>query len=51
MLASDAPLRHDLALALEEVATAAQSISSLADFLRAHPNALIGGRRRIELKP
>jgi len=51
MLAPDAPLRHDLGFALDELATAARSISALADFLRAHPNALIGGRRRTDLKP
>jgi len=51
LLAADAPFRHDLTQALEELATAAQSISALADFLRLHPSALIGGRRRTELKP
>jgi paraquat-inducible protein B len=45
MLAPDAPLRNDLDLALEHVAAAAQSISSLADFLKEHPNALITGRQ------
>lgn len=51
MLASGAPLRHDLGVVLDQLATAAQSISSLAEFLRTHPNALIGGRRRLEPEP
>jgi len=45
MLAPDSPLNHDLDLALEQLAGAAQSISSLADFLKQHPNALIAGRQ------
>jgi len=44
MLAPDSPLNHDLDLALEQLAGAAQSISSLAEFLKQHPNALIAGR-------
>jgi len=51
MLAPDAPLRGDLSLALEELASAAQSISALADFLRAHPNALLTGRQTSNQKP
>jgi len=51
MLAPDAPLRNDLDLALEHLAAAAQSISSLADFLKEHPNALIAGRQPPRLKP
>lgn len=51
MLAADAPFRHDLSLALDQLAAAAESISALADFLKAHPNALISGRRRPAPKP
>src|SRR5262245_51047871 len=38
MLAPDSPVRNDLDLALEQLAGAAQSIASLADFLKQHPN-------------
>jgi paraquat-inducible protein B len=51
MLGPDAPLRNDLDLALEHLAGAAQSVSSLADFLKEHPNALIAGRRLPNRKP
>lgn len=51
MLAPDAPLRNDLDLALEHLAAAAQSVSSLADFLKEHPNALVAGRRLPNRKP
>jgi len=44
MLAPDSPVRNDLDLALNQLAGAAQSISSLVDFLKQHPNALIAGR-------
>ena len=44
MLAPDSPVRNDLDQALEQLAGAAQSISSLVDFLKQHPNALITGR-------
>jgi phospholipid/cholesterol/gamma-HCH transport system substrate-binding protein len=44
MLAPDSPVRNDLDQALEQLAAAGQSISSLADFLKQHPNALIAGR-------
>jgi paraquat-inducible protein B len=51
MLAPDSPVRNDLDLALEQLAGAAQSISSLADFLKQHPNALIAGRELPKSKP
>ena len=51
MLAPDSPLRNDLDLALEQLAGAAQSISSLTDFLKQHPNALIAGRELPKRKP
>jgi paraquat-inducible protein B len=44
VLAPDSPVRNDLDLALEQLAGAAQSVSSLVDFLKQHPNALITGR-------
>ncbi|HRZ35601.1 MAG TPA: MlaD family protein [Candidatus Paceibacterota bacterium] len=47
VLGGNAPLWHDLGLTLDQLATAAQSISALADFLKAHPNALISGRRTL----
>jgi paraquat-inducible protein B len=40
----DAALRHDLTVALAQIAAAAQSLADLADFLHRHPNALITGR-------
>jgi paraquat-inducible protein B len=50
-LAPEAPLHHDLGLALQQLATAAQSVSALADFLNRNPNALISGRQPPERKP
>jgi paraquat-inducible protein B len=51
MLAPDSPVRNDLDQALEQLAGAMQSISSLADFLKQHPNALIAGRELPKSKP
>jgi paraquat-inducible protein B len=51
MLAPDSPVRNDLDLALDQLAGAAQSISSLADFLKQHPNALIVGRKLPKTQP
>jgi paraquat-inducible protein B len=51
MLAPDSPVRNDLALALDQMAGAAQSISSLVDFLKQHPNALIVGRKLPKNQP
>jgi paraquat-inducible protein B len=51
MLAPDSPVRNDLDRALEQLAAAGQSISSLADFLKQHPNALIAGRELPKSKP
>jgi len=51
MLAPDSPLRNDLALALEQLAGAAQSISALAEFLERHPNSLLTGRESPRTKP
>jgi paraquat-inducible protein B len=51
MLTPDSPLRNDLALALQQLAGAAQSISSLAEFLERHPNSLITGREAPAKKP
>jgi paraquat-inducible protein B len=51
MLAPDSPVRNDLDQALEQLAAAGQSISSLADFLKQHPNALIAGRKLPKNQP
>ena len=51
VLAPRGALRRDVTSALEEVAEAARSISSLAEFLNQHPNALILGRDGSEPKP
>jgi paraquat-inducible protein B len=51
MLAPDSPLRNGLELALQQLAGAAQSISSLSEFLTRHPNALIVGREPPPKKP
>jgi paraquat-inducible protein B len=44
LLAPDSSLRHELTLALEQLAAAAQSVSGLTEYLERHPNALITGR-------
>lgn len=51
MLSSDASFRNDVSVALEQLALAATSISTLAEFLKAHPNSLISGRRRPQPTP
>jgi len=51
IVAPDSQLQTELIQALEQVAGAAQSLSSLADFLERHPNALITGRKKPEQKP
>jgi paraquat-inducible protein B len=51
MLQPDSPVRHDLDQALEQLAGAAQSISTLVDFLKQHPNALIAGRENPRKEP
>lgn len=51
MLAPDSPVRNDLDQALEQLAGASQSISSLADYLKQHPNSLITGREVPNNKP
>jgi paraquat-inducible protein B len=48
LLAPDSPMRHDLTVALEQAASAAQAISALAEFLERHPNALVAGREAAE---
>ena len=50
-LAPDAPLPNDLDQALRQLSDAVQSLSSLLDFLKQHPNALITGREKLEKKP
>jgi paraquat-inducible protein B len=51
MIAVDSPLRSTLELDLKQIAAAAQSISTLADFLHRHPNALITGREESSKRP
>ncbi len=51
MLAPDSSIRNGLDLALQQVGGAAQSISTLAEFLSRHPNALIVGRENPPRKP
>ncbi len=50
-LAPDAPLPNDLDQALRQLSDSLQSLSSLLDFLKQHPNALITGREKLEKKP
>src|SRR5208282_3590951 len=50
-LAPDAPLPNDLDQTLRQLSDAAQSLSSLLDFLKEHPNALITGREKLGKKP
>lgn len=45
VIAADSPLRNNLDQSMEQLAAAMQSFSALADFLKAHPNALITGRK------
>ena len=51
MLRPDSPLRSDLDQLLQQLAGTAESISSLVEFLKQHPNALITGREIIPKKP
>ncbi|MCX6922244.1 MAG: MlaD family protein [Verrucomicrobia bacterium] len=44
MLRPDAPLSHNLDQLLRQLAGTAESVSSLMEFLKEHPNALITGR-------
>lgn len=50
-LAPDAPLPNDLDQTLRQLSEAVQSLSSLLDFLKQHPNALITGREKPERRP
>ena len=50
-LAPDAPIPNDLDQALRQLSDSLQSLSSLLDFLKQHPNALITGREKLEKKP
>jgi paraquat-inducible protein B len=51
MLAPDSPVHNDLDQALQQLASTAQSISALVDFLKRNPNALIVGREILPKKP
>lgn len=48
MLAPEAKLRREAAAALKDLSEAARTVSSLAEFLERHPNALISGRKTQE---
>jgi paraquat-inducible protein B len=50
-LRPDAPLQHDLDQMLRQLAGTAESISTLVEFLKQHPNALITGRETSPAKP
>jgi len=51
VLAPDAPLQSQLAIALDDLGTAARAVTDLAEFLKHHPNALLSGKRKAESKP
>jgi paraquat-inducible protein B len=51
LLTPDSPLRNNLDQALQQLAGASQSIASLAEYLKAHPNALITGRKNPPASP
>jgi paraquat-inducible protein B len=51
LLGPDSPFRNDLDMALQQLAAAAESISTLVEFLKQHPNALISGRQTPKIKP
>ena len=46
-LAADSTLRSQLNATLEELAQAAQSISTFVDYLHKHPNSLLNGRQPV----
>jgi paraquat-inducible protein B len=52
-LSADSPLRNELSVTLNRLSEAAESVSTLADFLHRYPNALITGRKQpvAEKKP
>jgi paraquat-inducible protein B len=51
MLRPDSPVRTDLDQLLQQLAGTAESISTLVEFLKQHPNALITGREILPKKP
>jgi len=50
-LRPDAPLSQDLSQLLNQLAGTAESVSTLLEFLKQHPNALITGRETAPVKP
>ena len=50
-LAPNAPLTSDLDQTLHQLSDALQSLSTVLDYLKQHPNALITGREQPERKP
>ncbi len=51
LLAPEAPLKRELALALDQISIAARSVGDLADYLSRNPNALLSGRKSPETAP
>ena len=51
LVAPNAPLQTQLTTTLDELGTAARSITDLAEFLKRHPNALISGKKNAPTKP
>jgi len=51
LLAPDSPLRNELDQALQQLSNAGQSMSSLLEYLKLNPNALITGRKIQEEQP
>ena len=51
LLAPDSAVRHDLDQALQQLASAAQSVTALVDFLKRNPNAILVGRDLFPKKP
>jgi paraquat-inducible protein B len=50
LVSPESAFRNDLDVLLQELARVGQSLSSLLDFLKQHPNALITGRQNQEKK-
>lgn len=50
LLSADSSLRNELSVALDQLAEAASSVSTLADYLHNHPNALLVGRKPVSEK-
>ena len=51
LLSPDAPLRPNLAQALDELRSASRALADLAEFLERNPNALLAGKKRPKDQP